>query len=201
MTKAQCELVTDAEVTNYISIIATMFGNKYRSVGYDEFYAIGMAAACEQAMRFNPGKDVTFITYITPYIVGEMIYHVRKFVNGMYHDKKERFFSEICSIEEFKRGGRDDKDTINTEELLSAELINEDERQDRIHEQIESILSKLTVEEREIIMIRYGFMDNHGLAVEEYMKKHKIKKSVFYERAKIVEKKMVWLAQEQRKNN
>jgi len=190
MTKAQCKLVTDAEVTNYIAIIATIFGNKYKSVGYDEFNAIGLAAACHQAMRYIPDKDATFITYITPYVVGEMIYHVRKFVEGMYHDKKEMFFSEICSIEEFKHCGRDGKETVNTEEILSAEFIDEDERQDRIHERVEYVMSQLTAEERELIMIRYGFMDNHGEAIDEYIEKHKMSLPTFYRKAETIKVKM-----------
>jgi len=201
MTKAQGQLVTDPNVTTYIKGLAILFGSKYKSVGVDEFYSIGIAAACEEAMRYKRNSDATFITYITVYVVGAMVRYVQKYVDGMYLDKQERFFANICSIEEFKRGGRDDKETINTEEILSAEFIDEDERQDLIHERVESILSKLTVEEREIITIRYGYLDNHGEAVEEYMKKHKIRKSVFYERAKVVEKKMVALAEEQSKNN
>jgi len=190
MTKAQGLLVTDPNVTSYIESLATYFGRKYKSVGVDEFYSIGIAAACEEAMRYKRNSGATFITYITVYVVGAMVRYIRKYVDGMYLDKQERFFAEICSIEEFKRGGRNDKETINTEEILSAELIDEDERQDRIHERVESILSQLTAEERELIMIRYGFMDNHGEAIDKYVKKHKMSLPTFYRKAEAIEVKM-----------
>lgn len=193
MTKAQCDLVTDKDVVNYIKSMATRMGNKYRSVGSDEFYSIGIAAACEQAMRYNPKRDVQFSTYITVYVNGAMARFVQKYVEGMYLDKQERFFASIISIEEMGIAN-DDDDTCNGENMLSANMIDDDDREDRIKERIDAILEKLSPDEREVITARYGFTDNNGEAVEEYIRKHNIRRSTFYGKANAVELKMMKLA-------
>ncbi len=192
MTKAQCDLVTDKNVVNYIKCLATRMGNKYRSVGYDEFYAIGMAAACEQAMRYNSSKDVQFSTYITVYVNGAMARFVQKYVEGIYLDKQERIFASIIAIEEM--GFANDEDTCDGENMLSAYTIDDEEREDRIKERIDAILEKLSPDEREVITARYGFTDNQGEAAEEYIRKHNISRSTFYSKAAEVELKMMKLA-------
>lgn len=196
MTKAQCALVTDKDVVNYIKSIATRFGNKYKSVGYDEFYSVGIAAVCEQAIRYNPQKDASFTTYITIYVNGAMARYVQKYVDGMFIDKQERFFASIFSIEELAWGGEDDNQSICSEELLSSKAIDEEEFQNRIKERVDSILERLTPDECELIAARFGFTDNHGDAVDEYMQKHNIGKTVFYSRAEAAVMKMRKFAQE-----
>ncbi|MCQ2330038.1 MAG: hypothetical protein MJZ93_05740 [Paludibacteraceae bacterium] len=186
MTKAQCELVTSDEVVNYIKSIARKYGNKYKSVGYDEFFSIGMAAACERAMHYKQNDKASFLTFMALYANGEMAYFVQKYVGGMYLDKQERFFASIVSIEEMGRGDADDDDSQRCEDIISFEMINRQEQQELLQDRIDNVMEMLTPDECELIAARFGFTDNHGVAAANYMLKHKIGKSTFYQKAEAV---------------
>lgn len=191
MTKAQCELVTDKAVLNFIRKEAKIRGKKHPSIGEDEFYSIGMETICVWAMKFVPKEGVSFLEYIKKYVPCEMNQRIRKDVYGVCQDKNEISHIDVVMIEEINLGdsGGDDDD-LTFEEKLSLLVDDMDDDRKAKWERLEPLMECLTAEEREIVMIRYGFFDNHGETARRYMKKHKLKKTAFYDRAEAAVMKM-----------
>lgn len=191
MTKEQCALATDADVLNFVKKEAKIRGAKHPSIGEEEFYSIGLETVCLCSMKFVPKEMNSFIDYIKKCVPFEMNQRIRKDVYGVCQDKNEISHIDVVMIEELVLGKSEkEEDDISFDERLSA-LIRETGDDHRAKwEHLETLLNHLTAEEREIVLIRYGFFDNHGDAATEYMKKHKMKKTTFYNKAEAAVMKM-----------
>jgi len=196
MTKEQCTLVMDQEVRKFIEKMATYSGKKHPSIGKDEFISIGNEAACVYSMDYDKTSGVPFLLYIRKFIVLKMVMRIREDVYGIHRENNEYVCTDVQMIEEmkFSRDETDKENKVSNEEKLSWMVENLDDERRAKWERLEPLIGCLTEEERELILIRFGFLDNHGEAMREYMKKHNIKKTVFYERAEVVVQKMRTLA-------
>lgn len=192
MTKAQRELVTAEAVLNFIRKEAKINGRKHPSIGEDEFYSIGLETACIGAMAFlQKTEETTFLEYIKKYVSLEMKQRIRKDVFGVHRERNGIIWSDVVMIEELNLGdSNSDDDDPTFEEKLSLLVDDMDDDRKAKWERLEPLMECLTAEEREIVLIRYGFFDNHGETARRYMKKHKLKKTAFYDRAEAAVMKM-----------
>jgi len=197
MTKEQCALVTSDEVTQFIRCEAKRYGIKHPSIGEDEFYSIGLETACLNAMNFNPKEGKTFLHYITKYVIFEMRQRVRRDVYGIRQENNKIICTDVTMIEEIKlKKSSGEVIYATTDEKLSFLIDDMDKDSREKWNILEPLLGRLTDEERELVMTRFGFFDNHGEATREYMKKHKMSKTTFYDKSDAIVKKLRAFAQE-----
>ena len=193
MTKEQCDLVTSDEVKRCVESIARRFGNKYKSVGMQEFYAEAMKAACEASMRYDPSKyEAKFLTFMMLYVIGDLVFYVYKFVFNGFIENKRWVFPDVVMIEELGLQ-RDDDDDISADDRLFALSIHcdEEERLEAIAERMEAATECITAEEHELLLVRFGFYDNHGLAINRYLVEHKMSLPTLYRKANLIVTKIV----------
>jgi len=197
MTKAQCALVTSKEVTDFIRQEADRYGVKHPSIGKDEFYSIGLETACLNAMNFNPKEGKTFLHFITKYVIFEMRQRVRRDVYGIHQENNKTICTNVEMIEEIKLQKRSSEGIyVSNDEKLSVLIENMDDDRKAKWDILEPLLGRLNDEERELVMTRFGFFDNHGEAAREYMKQHKIGKTAFYQKSDVIVQKLKTFAQE-----
>jgi len=196
MTKEHRALVMDKEVQQFIKKEAAYLGRKHLSIGEKEFKSIGNEAACLNSVGYDKKSGVPFLLYIRKYVILEMVQRIRRDVYGIHYENNEYVCTDVQMIEEMKFGRTesDKENKVSNEEKLSWMVENLDDERRAQWERIEPLIGCLTEEEKELIYIRFGFFDNHGEALREYMKKHNIKKTVFYERSEAVVLKMRALA-------
>jgi len=196
MTKGHCALVTSEEVRQFIDKNATYLGEKHASIGKKEFISIGNEAACVYSVGYDKNSGVPFLLYIRKFIILKMITRIREDVYGMHRENNEFVFADVESVEDIKfgRSESDRENQVSNDEKLSRMIENLDEEHKAKWEILEPLLGILTEEEKEMIFVRFGFFDNHGEALKEYLKKHKMSKPVFYRKAEAAVQKMRDLA-------
>lgn len=187
LTKEQCALVTNKDVQKFIRRIADRYGEMHPSVGKDEFYSIGVETVIRFVGGFDPNKEKSFMKYICKFIVGEMRQHIRKEVLGIHQEMNDISYSKVVMIEEMKLGKvGDDEEELSADEKLAMLIADASDEQMRIWDRLEPLLDNLSDDERELILVRYGFYDNQGETIEEYIKKHDMQSCVFYRKAQAV---------------
>lgn len=187
LTKEQCALVTDKDVRKFINRIAKHYGEKHPSIGKDEFYSIGVEIVTRFVGGFNPKKEKSFLKYVSKYIVCEMRQYIRREVFGIHQENNDISYNNVVMIEEMKLGIKgDDGDELSADEKLAMCIADASEEQMQIWDRLEPLLDELSDDERELILVRYGFFDNQGETIAEYIKKHGIDACTFYRKAQAV---------------
>lgn len=187
LTKEQCALVTDKDVHKFIKRIAERYGEKHPSIGKDGFYSIGVETVTKFVGGFNPKKEKSFLNYISKFIVCEMRQYIRKEVYGIHQENNDVSYNNVVMIEEMKLGNQsDDGDELSADEKLAVCIADASDEQMQIWDRLEPLLDELSDDERELILVRYGFYDNQGETIEEYIKKHGVKNCTFYRKAQAV---------------
>jgi len=196
MTEEHCALVMAQEVQQFIEKMATDSGRKHPSIGKKEFIAIGNEAACLNSVGYDKNSGVPFLLYIRKYVILEMAQRIRRDVYGIHYEKNRYVCTDIQMIEEmrFGRSDGDKENQVSDDEKLSLLIENLDDDRKAKWEILEPLLESLTDDEREMVYVRFGFFDNHGEALKEYLAKHKMSKPVFYRKAEAIVQKMRDLA-------
>jgi len=196
MTKEHCALVMDKEVQQFIKKEASYLGRKHPSIGEEEFKSIGNEAACLNSVGYDKENGVPFLLYIRKYVILEMVQRIRKDVYGIHYENNAYVCTDVQMIEDIKfgRNESDKENEVSNDEKLSILMEDLDDESRAKWKILEPLIDGLTDEEKEIVFVRFGFFDNHGEALEEYLKKHKMSKPVFYRKAEAAVQKMRDLA-------
>jgi len=196
MNEEHCALVLDQEVRQFIEKMATYSGKKHPSIGKKEFMSIGYEAACVNSIGYDKNSGVPFLLYIRKFVILEMVQRIRRDVYGIHYENNEYVCADLLMINEMKFDKNDGlkENNFSKEDKLDFLLFDLNDDRKAIWDRLEPLMGCLTEEERELILIRFGFFDNHGESQKEYMKKHNIKKTAFYERADAIVLKMRTLA-------
>jgi len=196
MTKELRALVTSEEVQQFINKEADYLGKKHASIGKKEFMSIGNEAACIYSVGYEKESGVPFLLYIRKFIILKMITRIREDVYGIHRENNDYVCTDVRLIEEmeFGRSKSDKENQVSNDEKLSLLVENLDDERKAKWEVLEPLIGSLTDAEKEMLFVRFGFFDNHGEALRDYLKKHKMSKPVFYRKAEAVVQKMRDLA-------
>jgi len=197
LTKEQSTLVSDKDVLDFINRVAKHFGKKNPSVGAKEFYSIGVETAIRYVGGYDAKKGKPFLHYISKYIVCEMRQYVRQEVYDIHQEDKKISCSKVVLIEQMNlRGGRKGDEYYTAEEKLGMLVPDQDDERKKAWDILEPLLAQLSEEERELILTRYGFFDNQGETIKEYVRKHGMDTCTFYRKARAILLKLQRIARE-----
>lgn len=136
--------------------------SKLIDLAIDELISIGSLGVIKAVDKYDADKNIKLITLIYPCVENEFKKYI--YLSKMQKNDRSNEISMQTEIYQNKDGeGITIEDSLEDDEISIDELIDTKIRS----EKVKKILEKLTKEEREILLLRYGIIDDQAHTLQE----------------------------------
>jgi len=155
-------------------------------------------AMCYAAMRFDPSKGCTLVTFSTLFINGWLCKFIMRHGKKSYLSKQQRVFVRIISLERLSTTD-DDGDEMSWEDTIANPDDDEDTDRAETAEMLNFLMTCLTDEERQMISTRFG-LNGEDDSIAEKARQHGVSVTTFNARCNKILLKMAEYAEKYRIN-
>lgn len=163
----------DKVIIHNIRLVLFEVTSKYQNIDYDktDLVAAGILGLIKATETYNLGKTIKFSTYAIKCIDNEILMILRK-------EKKYNNIDSLDRVISYNKDGYELnlKETIEDGKDFVEEFLEGDEKA-QIYNIIRDEVSKLPDRDRQIIMMYFGFFNNHSYNQKEIANKLNISQS------------------------